>query len=551
MDLDFSKYSPLACLESCMNACIKKVKTYKYILGLFFLNFFTHYLFIFHYSFVSDDWSEIVYPIFSQYTVTNLILESQRPLLYVTGKVIVPIFGSYVLAYQILTLITTTLIIILVFLIAKSLFKHVFQDPRSNAFLVATFFCVIFNIDQLYAWGSMFAVNIAFVLYLSSFYFYINANQKQHYLFLSIFTFLIALFFYELGIFLPLICLFYDLIFNRDWKKSLLYVLPLGIYGIIRVTHWFGFGWVYMNRDQIFYSSQFLHEFSQNFLHNIVQEIALTGFNIFYGISGLLNLNDVVLFILIVFDGLCIFFIIKYLVIPGFSRECEQYNLKNAVKLLFIGIVGIILTHTVISLHGLADTRHLIFIDFFIFLIIVAFVGPVLAKKSATTPLFCIIVACVLISQGLSVNWIIAGDICSSVNQSIFENSKNISQYNYVFVNGTDLLKATPYAGPKYNFQNGQYNLYLNSPCLPDYSIISMLSRGGTNITGVHLIYGNTLDGNSTNVILVSNNGSIIFYDVTTKTYHSINRTEYFEFNSTNLLDHYYVNERSDVLFSR
>jgi hypothetical protein len=285
MDPDFLKYSPSACLESSMNACIEKVKTYKYTLGLCVLNFFTHYLFISWYSFVSDDWSEIVYPSFSQYPLTNLILESQRPLLYVTGNVAVRVFGSYALAYQVLNLIMTTLIIILVFLIAKSLLKHVFQDPVIHAFLVATLFCVIFNIDELYPWGSFFAINIAFVLYLSSFYFYINANRKRYYLLLSIFLFLIAIFNYELGIFLPAICFFYDIIFKQNWKKSLLYILPLGIYGIIRITKWLGFGWVYMDRNRLLYSSEFFQEVIQNFSHNLVREIGLTGLNIFYGIS--------------------------------------------------------------------------------------------------------------------------------------------------------------------------------------------------------------------------------------------------------------------------
>jgi len=225
------------------------------------------------------------------------------------------------------------------------------------------------------------------------------------------------------------------------------------------------------------------------------------------------------------------------------------------VKLLCIGILGVLLSNTIISFSGGVESRHLIFIDFFIFLSIVAFVGPLLTKKLAVISLFCIILISLLISQGLAVNWIIAGDICNSVNQSISENSKNISQYNYVFVNSDELLNSISNSELKYNLDNLQlYNgwlyMYLNSDCLPYWSVGSMLYGGGVaNTSRIHLIYGNMIDYNQANVILTSYNGSITYEDMTTETYHSINRTEYFEFNSTNLLSHFYTKEHLEFLF--
>jgi len=549
MNLNFLKQIQPAYLMPGINNFIKRIRSCKYILGLFFLNFFTHFLFISRYGFTSDDWDLLVNYIYSNYPLTNLLLESQRPLQFILFKVASGTFGSYAFAYQILNLLTTSLMILLVFLVAKSLFKDVFQDPAFYAFLAATLFCVFFNIDELYAWSSIFPINLAIVLYLSSFYFYINANQKQYYLFLSVFSFLIAVFIYELGIFLPLLCFFYDLVFNRNWKKSLVFILPLSVYGIIRVTFWFGFGWVSQNRNPVFSSPQFFQGLISTFVHNFVREFALTGLNIFYGISGLLSLNYAILIVLIVLDGLCIGLIFKYLIMPGLSGEHPSYNFQNAVKLSCIGIAGFILSTMIISVGGYAATRHLVFIDFFIFLIIVAIAGPVLTKKSAVIPMFCIILICVLINQGLFVNWIIAGDICSSANQSIYENSKNISPYNYVFINATDLFISKPNAALKSTLISDQYNPYLNSRCLSDGAVIAMLSGAGVNTSVIHLIYGNTIYGNPTIVVLGSVNGSLMYEDMTTRTYYSINRTEYFEFNSTNLLATYHEKERSDFLF--
>jgi hypothetical protein len=304
-----------------------------------------------------------VYSFLSNKSLTQAMLESQRPLSFVIYKLAVDFFGGNVLAFLLLNFITTSLVILLVFLISKTLLDDVFKESTSLAFLVAIFFCVIFNIDQIFLWSVMFLDNIAYIFYLASFYFYINLTKKQHYLVLSIFSFLIAVFIYELGIFLPLLCFCYDIIFNRNWKKSLWFVLPLGIYGIIRVTKWFGLGWTLTDRNQIFFSSQFLQQYSQQFFQTLTGQISITQINILYGISGLLNLNHVVLAGLLILDGVCIFLIFKYVLLPCFSHESKYYHFQNAVKLFCIGMLGVLLSDMIIGFSGAVDTRHLIFID--------------------------------------------------------------------------------------------------------------------------------------------------------------------------------------------
>jgi hypothetical protein len=154
------------------------------------------------------------------------------------------------------------------------------------------------------------------------------------------------------------------------------------------------------------------------------------------------------------------------------------------------------------------------------------------------------------------VNWIIAGDICESVNQSISENKKNISPYDYVFIDSDELSDAIPNPG-----KNWEYNIlkrqlyhpwlaygYLNSPCLPYYIAGSMLYEGVRNPKQVHFIYADYVDYKYTTVIR-SNDGSLTYQNMTTKTYHTVNRTEYYQYNSTDLLARFYEKERSDFLF--
>ena len=537
---------------------INNIKKYKYFISLIFLNFITHYLFISRYSFVSDDWNELVFCIFNQYSWSQLLLESQRSLYYIILKIAAGLFGSSAIAYQTLNFITSSLIILLIFFISRSLFKVIFKETNLPAFFVALLFCIMYNINELYAWSIIFANNIAYILYLASFYFYLNADKKNHYTFLSIISYFIAIFIYEIGIFLPLIILIYDFAFHKNWKRSLLYIMPLGIYGIIRITHWFGFGWIFIDRDNIWCSSGFLQILWQNIGHNFVREIAINGLNIFHGIRGLVSLNIQILTFLVIVDFISLFLIFKYVIIRDLSTQWKTYNFKNAMKLSFIAIIGIIVSHIVISISGGSlQSRYLLFTDFFVLLIAVILIVQLMKKKIAIYPLFCLIFMLMLISQGVLVNWIIAGDICNSVNKSISENEENIASYNYIFFNGSDLINTLPnydnylYSifGQKYiEFiwnDNDQYNFYLNSECL-QYWVINSMVFGRVNNSTLHVIYGNLMD-NNINVSLLEN-GSILYNNGTSD--EIINRTEYYEFNSTNLFKYYYTKKNSDILYS-
>ena len=523
------------------NFFFDKVNACRFFFGLLFLNFLTHFLFIFRLSFVSDDWSELVYSVFKQYSFHTLLLESQRPLYYIILKGTAGILERNAFAYQVLNLTTTTLILFLIFLISDIMLKKVFKDSRTCAFLVAGLFCISFNTDQLYNWSIIFANNFAFILYLSSMYFYINPNRKPSTIFLSLFTYFVAVFTYELGIFLPLIYFVYDYVFDDDWKRSILFIIPSGLYGIIRATQGFGMGWAFINRDY-WSSSEFFPRISQNFLHNFVQEGAVAGLNFYYGITGLFSLNQIMSIALVLSDIACIFLLMRYCILPWLSQEGEAADFRSAMKLFLLGAGVFFICHTIISISGDAAPRHMIFIDFFILLGIVALAGTVLTKKSAAVPVFCIILLCVLINQGLSVNWIIAGDICNSVDRSISEDAGIISGYHYVFVNGTDLRDAIPNAALKYNFRNYQYNNYLNSPCLPDWSVLAMLSGAGVNTSAVRLIYGNYPGAGPAGAPVQSEK---------TSTLDGMDRKGVFEFNSTNLLQYYYREKSSDLLFSQ
>ena len=534
-----------------MRVCIpKKAEDACSLIGLVLLNFITHYLFISWYTFVSDDWDEIVYSVFSRYSLPHLLTESQRPLLYALFKAASEVFGRDPLAYQLLNLATTSLIIILVFLIGRSLLAEVFHEPSVFAFLGAALFCVAFNMDQVYLWGTMFANNVAYILYLCSFYWYINARGNRSYLPLALFSFLIAVFIYELGIFLPLVCLLYDLVFERDWKRSLLFIIPAGIYATLRETHGFGYGWTFVNRD-LWTSSQFLLNASQMFFRNFIQELASAGFNVMHGIAGLFSVNPAALAILVVADAILVFILLKYLLrFPSFQED-RSYNFRNAIRLGLIGVAGFLLSHTVISLSQYAGTRHMIFIDFFGILVLIALLGPVFAKKTARIPIFCLILFCILVSQGLSVNWIIAGDISTSVDQSITENAGILSKYHYVLVNGDDLGRAIPGTALKYNFDNHQIVSYLNSPLITGPVLEAMLGGAGLNTSEIHLIYGTDVDGIPSGAHLVPGNSSLVYEDAITGATRSVDRNDYFELNSTNLLVHYFQKKQSDPLFSR
>jgi len=526
---------------------------YKDYLALIFLNIFTHYLFIGYFKFVTDDWPQVVYSDIAVYPLNHLLFESQRTGQFVLTKIVVDVLGDSVLGYQIINLISTTILLLFVYLILKELLKNILLNPTPFAFMGAVLFCILFNKDELYPWSAIFYDSIAFVLYFGSFYFYLQSAKKWYYLYVSWLFFAVAIFIYEIGVLLPFIYIFYAVIQQKDWKKALFFFIPPMVYYLVRITNWFGYGWIYIDRHQNYFSLQFLSMFVNNCIHNLMASIGITIINPFYAVLGLAELNVIILFMLLILDFVISWMIVNYF-ICSLTKNAVSINYdKKSFQMILFCLIGLCLSYITISAHGIVQPRYLLFIDFFAILLLVILILPLVTNRKFVPALIVIITVCLLINQGLYVNWIVDGEIQDSVNKAIFSHADEISDDQYFFINSSDLFRSKPnYAfniGPNYSLifnqnSNEVYYPYLNSVGLARWAVLAMMRGAKINESSTTLIYGD-----DANVFVEEKDGILKYKEAYSGKYFLINKSDCFEGNSSNLLTNFDIQMKANWLF--
>jgi hypothetical protein len=521
------------------NEQIKKFRQWiiqsKYIIVLILVNFITNYLFIFQYKFYSDDWSVVVNPDFTRFSYFHYILNTERPIYDVIYKFQRELLGDYTLVYHILGLISTTILLILIYKIAKKIFADFNYTADIYPFLGALIFCVLFNKDEIYPFA-LLAFNFPFIIYMVSFYAYIN-KERDHYLVYSLIAYTLGLFTYESGIALPAIFLSYDILLKKDYKKSFLFAIPLIFNLLVRKTIWFGYG--------NFTSGQGFGQWGvQSILQNTFDFMSVSIFMVFrqilYALHGLQELNVLIIGIIIV--NFAILYVLYKLI--DFNKIPRSGNIYLGLLLVIITAVfafPFILRGGLLS--GSLPTRSFEFIDIGIAFLLV-FIVAYLSKPQILKILLLIFIGtCIFLCQGLCMNWVISGNIQDDVYQYIGEHSDEIQTYDYVYFNTSSYIINQPnaidesvfYPIAKIYYQyirhdpqaleqrikaqqqkssgltvNNEYDRYFNAKGLDNYALASMLSVktekfDDKNYTN-YLIYGKT-----TNVPLEVTNNYIVF----------------------------------------
>jgi len=531
------------------------IANYQDYFTLIILNIIAHYLFIGYFKFVSDDWTQLVFSNFHEYSYLHLLFESQRSGQYILMKIASDMLGGVAIWYHLLNLILSTILLLIVYETAKSLLKNLFLKPGPYAFLFACLFCLLFNKDQLYYWADLFYDNIAYILYFSSFYLYINSAKSRYYVFLSWLFYGIAVFIYEIGILLPVVFLFYEILQQKLFSKKLVwFTLPPIAYMLIRITNWFGYGWKEINHTPNYFTVHYIFYFLGNLVHDLITSFGVSIVNVGYGILGLVHLNPAVILLLILLDVIISILICKY-IIKLFDSELTrvpEYKDKVLPFAIFC-LIGITLSYITLAANGVILSRYLLIIDFFIVLIVLYIL--IRRIKEGFTILVLVFTLCLLLNQGLSINWVISGDIQDSVNKGIAAHSTEIGQKPYFFVNASELYDKIPNyvfsIGPCFAIQLNQYSdqvyyPYLNSEGLAEWSVNSMMSGAHINTSSTLLIYGSI-----GNVFVSSDNGTITYINSDTGNYSTILFSQYYEGNSSNLLGVYNNRIKSNWIFTR
>jgi hypothetical protein len=346
-----------------------------------------------------------------------------------------------------------------------------------------------------------------------------------------------------MGALLPLIFVFYDILQKKVSKRIIWFVIPPFAYMMIRITNWFGFGWVYMNFNYNYISKNFVVYLMNNIAHDIITSIGVTVINPVYAIIGLMKLTVIALCLLIILDLIISWIICQYIIIilKADPVRIPDYS-EKIIQFIIFCLIGIFFSYLTISANGYIESRYLLIIDFFLVMVLTFLIIPMINKRKC---LFIMIFAlCLLLNQGLYINWIISGDIQDSVNHGIISHSGEIIQKSYFFINVSDFYKAQPNfiftIGPKYSlhlnqYSNQIYDPYLNSQGLSQTSFESMVIHGAhINPSTTRLIYGT-----NGNVFVSAENGTITYVNSNTGNYYKINQSDYYEGNSSNLLAGY------------
>ncbi len=409
-----------------LNKYKDKAAGYGAVAALLLANFVANFLFIFNYKLYSDDWSTFISTGYLDKPFSYLIMDSQRPLQWCFFRLEWLLFQNGPLGYHIVSLLTSSAILILIFLLFKELFPRLGFQGDAYPFLGALAYVVLFNKDQLYPWAVIGANDMGIIFFLLSFLLYIH-RDRRHFIYLSLAAYFIGLCFYEIGIMMPAVFLIYDLYTHRDFKPSFLFAIPLAASLLIRVTQWFGFGHTYIPRGFGDLSIQSLPSHLFNVFYPLWAK-ALN--NVYYSLIGLGSTDAVTLIFLLLLDVLlaCIVFGMVDL-----KKMAGKINIKIlAFPLLMVAVL--VVPHV---MQGTMDTRHMVLVDIAFAMLIVLLAGVAVRSGMGKLPLAALFVVSLLICQGLYVNWVVSGDIQEHVYQYISKNAGEIGQYDYVYFNAT------------------------------------------------------------------------------------------------------------------
>jgi hypothetical protein len=416
------------------------------------------------------------------------------------------ILQNYVLLYHIIGFITSSVVLILVYLIVRKLFSDFDCSSELYPFLIAAVYCVLFNKDEIYPWA-VFAFASYSLFYLVSFYTYIN-KEKKHYLWYSLVAYTLGLFTYESGIALPLIFLSYDVLRKKDYKLSFLFGVPLIFNLLVRLTSWFGIG----SKEYTTWGNDVSNLISWDILHNIIDFVSVSVFTIFrqilYAINGFEAIGLIIIGV-ISLDVVLLYILFKF----NIPKQLPQIRNFPLIVISIIIIAAFAAPFIIRGnlLSGGLPTRSFEFIDIGFAMLVVLAIGYFSTMKVRQILIMVLIGASILLCQGLCMNWVVSGNIQNDIYNYIGQHSVEINGYDYVYFNTTSFILGKPNAIDEsifypiarlYNPQiinqrlianDSEYDRYYNAKCLDNYALLAMLTMEvNPKYNYQNLIYGNT-----------------------------------------------------------
>ena len=455
-----------------------KNNQFQYLIYLFFILIFAHFIPFGRLSLAPDDLSLMQ---LTRNGINNFFIYSDRPILFLFLELQYLILRNNVSYYFYLLIISNYILIIFCYKLIL-----LFYD-KYKSFVISTIFIVVLYKLEMYQNSIMIHINFSTSLYLISLYYllkFLNNNRIYSYL-IAIISYLIAIFWYEIGFFIPFIIYFYfdtKLSVAKKTKYLVPFVLLMFFYSLYRITGFFG-----LAEDNV------SHNISPDFItgtYEIIKHFFGRYFikNLVYGYYQFIKM-PLILILFFISINFIFFYFLQY--------KIKHLSLGKNNKKLFFFMFLFLLSLIPMILNGKAGGRNLIIPSISFAFFIYYFLYELYNKKIFLNFL---ILFFLISSQGNSFAQYIASNIHYSILNEI-ENNKNSIVEKKFFVFDAASLKENI----DHSLVNNNYNLintYYGAQVWETWGINSIISNLDNNSSIITYFAANEPKINEENLII-------------------------------------------------
>lgn len=402
---------------------------YTYFFLILLYLFFSHFIPFNRASLSPDDYALINMPM---HGFKNFFLHSDRPILYMWLELQYSLLKNNSILYFYLLIISSYLVSILTFMLFNIFFENI------KSFVITIIYLVLVYKVEMYQNSIMIHINIATSLYLISLILLLKSKKNNFNYFYSILFYSVAIFWYEIGFFIPFSILFLksQSSFISKLKILIPFIILMLIYSINRLTGLFGI--LELNSS---------HSISFNFLSSIIEIINhFIGRyflkNLIYGYYQFFKIPIYFIFIFILFN-----FLSFYLLRKKLSIIKKNKNFKTVLFFIFLFIFSLV----PVILNGQAGGRNLIIPSISVAFFIYFFLFEYLEQKILVN---IFIITFLIASQGNAFSQYVSSNIHFSILNKILKDKNEINKVDFFLFDASSLSNNI-----KHSLVNNEYNI--------------------------------------------------------------------------------------------
>lgn len=347
-------------------------------------------------------------------------------------------------------------------------FVSLFTKDKVTIFLISVVYSVLFTKLEIYHYPINIHVNLSTSIYLVSLIFFIifTSSHKKSFLFLSISLYSVAVFWYEVGFFIPLAMLAYYILLKDNRKLSIEifkifspFLLVMIFYSIYRISGGFGATELLSGRQ---ISVATIPQGIIDVFHNFFGRYFFR--NILYGLYKFLDLPFPWLM-----TSVCLNLISTFLIYNIFKKK-EFLNLSRN-ELIFLALLFFVVIIPNL-LVGAVGGRNIIIacIPFVIFFYLLL---NLLDRKAVPYIFSFLFLVSLLICQGNAWNQVVASRINGSVYEYLKENKQAMLTSDIIIIDTNSFAENIDYTMVNREFNT--LNTYYGAQAFESWGLKSMV----------------------------------------------------------------------------